>query len=72
MPAHVDCEHVLSLLRLPTVLNWVQAFGPEPADEVRRRRRVVGKRWFVDEVFLFRAWRGQHLLLHTVGGRTSG
>src|SRR5919108_3140957 len=37
-----------------TVLNWVQAFGPRLADEVRRRRRPVGTRWFVDEVFLFR------------------
>src|ERR671933_2359547 len=37
-----------------TVLNWVQAFGPRLAAEVRRRRHPVGKRWFVDEVFLFR------------------
>src|ERR687885_457929 len=37
-----------------TVLDWVQAFGPRLADEVRRRRRPVGRRWFVDEVFLFR------------------
>jgi putative transposase len=37
-----------------TVLDWVQAFGPRLADEVRRRRRPVSRRWFVDEVFLFR------------------
>jgi transposase-like protein len=36
-----------------TVLTWVQVFGSLLAAEVRRRRRV-GKRWFVDEVFLFR------------------
>src|ERR671931_2737858 len=44
------------------VLNWVQAFGPQLAAEVRRRRRPVGKRWFVDEVFLFR--KGQKLYLY--------
>src|SRR5919202_3444355 len=33
-----------------TVLNWVQAFGPQLANEVRRRRRPVGKHWFVDMV----------------------
>jgi putative transposase len=37
-----------------TVLNWVHAFGPQLAAEVRRRRRPVGARWFVDEVFLLR------------------
>ena len=37
-----------------TILNWVQTFGRQLAAEVRCRRRVVGKRWFVDEVFLFR------------------
>src|SRR5260370_33932032 len=37
-----------------TVLNWVQAFGPQLAAEVRRRRRPIGRRWMVDEVFLFR------------------
>ena len=36
-----------------TILTWVQVFGPLLAAEVRRRRRV-GRRWFVDEVFLFR------------------
>jgi transposase-like protein len=37
-----------------TVLDWVQAFGPQLAAEVRRHRRPVGKRWFVDEVLLSR------------------
>jgi transposase-like protein len=37
-----------------TSLDWAQAFGPRLAAEVRRRRRPVGKRWFVDEAFLFR------------------
>src|SRR5919198_4704278 len=37
-----------------TVLNWVQAFGPQLAAEARRRRCPVGTRWFVDEVFLLR------------------
>src|SRR5919202_6937725 len=44
-----------------TVLNWVQAFGPRLADEVRRRRRPVGTRWFVDEVFLFRKGQKHYL-----------
>jgi putative transposase len=44
-----------------TVLNWVQAFGPQPAAEVRRRRPPVGKRWFVDEVFLFRKGHKRYL-----------
>ena len=37
-----------------TILDWVQAFGPQLAAEVRRGRRMIGSRWFVDEVFLFR------------------
>jgi transposase-like protein len=44
-----------------TVLDWVQAFGPQPAAEVRRRRRRVGTRWFVDEVFLFRKGHKRYL-----------
>jgi putative transposase len=44
-----------------TVLNWVQAFGPQLAAEVRRRRRPVGKRWIVDEVFLFRKGQKRYL-----------
>src|SRR5918911_3814092 len=45
-----------------TVLDWVQAFGPQLAAEIRRRRRPVGRRWTVDEVFLFR--KGQKLYLY--------
>src|ERR671939_1468718 len=37
-----------------TVLDWVQAFGPRLAAEVRGRRRPVGTRWCVDEVFVCR------------------
>lgn len=44
-----------------TVLDWVQAFGPQLAAEVRRHRRPVGKRWFVDEVFLFRKVQKRYL-----------
>src|SRR5919108_5919248 len=49
-----------------TVLNWVQAFGPQLAAEVRRRRRPVGRRWFVDEVFLFRKGH-KHYLYRAIG-----
>jgi putative transposase len=45
-----------------TVLSWVQVFGPQLAAEVRRRRRPVGTRWFVDEVFLLR--KGHKLYLY--------
>jgi transposase-like protein len=45
-----------------TVLNWVQAFGPQLAAEVRRHRRPVGRCWTVDEVFLFR--KGHKLYLY--------
>src|SRR5919202_4040447 len=44
-----------------TILDWVQAFGSRLADEVRRRRRPVGKHWFVDEVFLFRKGQKRYL-----------
>jgi putative transposase len=45
-----------------TVLDWVQAFAPQLAAEVRRRRRPIGRCWTVDEVFLFR--RGQKRYLY--------
>jgi hypothetical protein len=44
-----------------TILDWVQVFGPHLAGEVRRCRRPVGKRWFVDEVFLFRKNQKRYL-----------
>ena len=47
-----------------TILDWVQAFGSQLAAEVRRHRRPVGKRWFVDEVFLFRWFRLRSRLYH--------
>jgi len=43
-----------------TILTWAQVFGPLLANEVRRRRRV-GRRWFVDEVFLFRKSEKRYL-----------
>src|SRR5919205_880565 len=45
-----------------TILDWVQAFGPQLAAQVRRHRRPVGRRWTVDEVFLFR--KGHKLYLY--------
>jgi len=44
-----------------TVLNWVQAFGPQLVDEARRRRRPVGTWWIVDELFLLRNGRKRYL-----------
>jgi transposase-like protein len=44
-----------------TVLTWTQVFGPQLAAELRRRRRPVGRRWFVDEVFLFRRGHKRYL-----------
>ena len=44
-----------------TVLNWIQAFAPQLAAEVRCRRRPVGRCWFVDEVFLFRKGQKRYL-----------
>ena len=44
-----------------TILDWVQAFGPQLAAEVRHGRRPVGSRWFVDEVFLFRKGHQRYL-----------
>jgi hypothetical protein len=43
-----------------TMLTRAQVFGPLLAAEVRRRRRV-GRRRFVDEVFLFRAGEKRYL-----------
>jgi len=43
-----------------TILMWAQVFGPLLAAAVRRRRRV-GSRWFVDEVFLFRRSEKRYL-----------
>src|ERR671926_713601 len=51
-----------------TILDWVQAFGLQLAAEVRRRRRPVGRRWTVDEVFLLR--KGRRLYLYrAIAGR---
>jgi transposase-like protein len=45
-----------------TVLTWAQVFGPLLAAELRRNGRRPGRRWYVDEVFLFR--RGQKRYLY--------
>jgi transposase-like protein len=45
-----------------TVLTWAQVFGPLLAAELRRIGRRPGRRWYVDEVFLFR--RGQKRYLY--------
>ena len=37
-----------------TVLSWTQTFGPQLATAARRYRRQLGRRWYIDEVFLFR------------------
>ena len=36
-----------------TVLSWTRTFGPQLATAARRHRRRLGRRWYVDEVFLF-------------------
>jgi putative transposase len=38
----------------PTVLRWVQTFGPLLAGELRKYRRRPGTTWYVDEVVFFR------------------
>jgi IS6 family transposase len=37
-----------------TVLRWVQAFGPQLAEEARKHRRPLGHTWYTDEMFFFR------------------
>ncbi len=37
-----------------TVLTCTQTFGPQLATAARRHRRRLGRRWYIDEVFLFR------------------
>jgi transposase-like protein len=44
-----------------TVLTWTQTFGPRLAAEVRKHRRRVGGRWYVDEVFLCRRSEQRYL-----------
>ena len=48
-----------------TVLRWVQTFGPLLAAEVRRHRRPLGSRCYVDEVFFFRG-KDKHYLYRAV------
>jgi transposase-like protein len=44
-----------------TVLTWTQVFGPQLALQTRRHRRRPGRRWWVDEVFLFRGAEKRYL-----------
>src|SRR5215210_5777402 len=48
-----------------TVLRWVQTFGPVLAAEVRRHRRPLGQKCYVDEVFFFRG-KDKHYLYRAV------
>ncbi len=44
-----------------TVLRWVQTFGPLLAAEIRRHRRPLGSKCYVDEVFVFRGTEKRYL-----------
>jgi transposase-like protein len=48
-----------------TVLRWVQTFGPLLAAEVRKHRRPLGTKCYVDEVFFFRG-KDKHYLYRAV------
>jgi len=48
-----------------TVLRWVQTFGPLLAAEVRKYRRPLGQKCYVDEVFFFRG-KHKHYLYRAV------
>lgn len=48
-----------------TVLRWVQTFGPLLAAEVRKHRRPLGQKCYVDEVFFFRG-QDKHYLYRAV------
>jgi putative transposase len=48
-----------------TVLRWVQTFGPLLAAAVRKHRRPLGTKCYVDEVFFFRG-KDKHYLYRAV------
>lgn len=48
-----------------TVLRWVQTFGPLLAAELRKHRRPLGQKCYVDEVFFFRG-KDKHYLYRAV------
>ncbi len=48
-----------------TVLRWLQTFGPLLAAEVRKHRRPLGTKCYVDEVFFFRG-KDKHYLYRAV------
>jgi transposase-like protein len=47
------------------VLRWVQTFGPLLAAQVRKHRRPLGTKCYVDEVFFFRG-KDKHYLYRAV------
>ena len=51
-----------------TVLTWVQTFGPLLAKESHSYRRRLGRRWYVDELFLCRGGK-KHYLYRAVDQR---
>jgi transposase-like protein len=52
-----------------TVLRWVQTFGPLLAAEIRKHRRPLGMKCYVDEVFFFRGTDKHYL--HRANGETT-
>ena len=54
-----------------TVLRWVQTFGPLLAAEVRKHRRPLGQKCYVDEVFFFRG-KDKHSLYRAVDEHGQG
>src|SRR5262249_23867829 len=55
-----------------TVLTWVQTFGPLLAKESHRYRRRLGRRWYVDELFLCRGGKKHYLLSSRRSARAGG
>ena len=43
------------------MLDWSQTFGPQIAVAARPHRRPVGRRWYVDEVFMVRGTEKSYL-----------
>ena len=44
-----------------TIRHWCQTFGPDYARRLRRRRRRMGDRWYLDELFVNIQGRRQYL-----------
>jgi putative transposase len=54
-----------------TVRRWVQHVGPLRAAEIRKHRRPLGTKWYVDEVVFFRG-KDKHFLYRAVDGHGQG